>query len=236
MKTLSIVVPVYNEEKTIKTIISRVKKTKVKGVRKEIIVVDDHSTDKTPRILRQLKGIKVITAKKNQGKGAAIRCGFKEAKGDIILVQDADLEYDPAEYPVLLDPILNNHADVVYGSRFLNNRPHRVLYFWHSVANNFLTQFSNSLTNLNLTDMETGYKVFKKEVIKEILPHLESDRFGIEPELTAEIGKLMRLGRCRIYEVGISYYGRTYEEGKKINWKDGVRAVWYIVKYNLLSK
>lgn len=235
MKTVSIIIPVYNEEATIKRIISRVKKANTLGLKKEIIIVDDASTDKSSRIIRSLKDkyIRKFTNKTNSGKGYSIRKGFKEATGDIIIIQDSDLEYDPSEYKDLIRPIIDDNADVVYGSRFISSKPHRVLYFWHSVGNKILTLFSNALTNLNLTDMETCYKVFKKQVIKEILPKLSSNRFGFEPEVTAFVAKLAKKNRCNIYEVGISYHGRTYSQGKKINWKDGFKAFWYILKYNL---
>ena len=236
-KTLSIIIPVYNEKEFIEKTIERVFKADSLGLKKEIIVVDDASTDGTDKILKKMerkykdKNFKVIYKKKNEGKGAALKEGFLASKGDIVLVQDADLEYNPDDYPRLLEPFLKNKADVVYGSRFISDRPHRVLYFWHYVANSLLTTLSNAFTNLNLTDMETGYKVFKGELIRTLAPKLESKRFGFEPEITARIAKIKGI---RIYEVGISYWGRTYEEGKKIGWKDGIRAVWEIVKYNLL--
>lgn len=236
MKKVSIVIPVFNEERTILETIQKVKNANTNGLGKEIIVVDDCSSDDTQKILQRIKGILVFRHRKNKGKGAAIRKGFREATGDIVIIQDADLEYDPSDYESLISPIISGHADVVYGSRFLNNKPHRVLYFWHSVANKMLTQFSNALTNLNLSDMETGYKVFSKEVAKKITPKLVSERFGIEPEITAKVAKLAKRGECRIYEVGISYFGRTYAEGKKINWRDGVIALWYVVKFNIFSK
>jgi glycosyltransferase involved in cell wall biosynthesis len=230
MKRLSIVIPAYNERATIAEIVRRVRAAPVSGLEREIIVVDDCSTDGTREILGGLprEGLRVIEKPKNQGKGAALRDGFAAATGDIVLVQDADLEYDPNEYPRLLQPILDGVADVVYGSRFLGG-PHRVLYFWHYVANRGLTLLSNMVTNVNLTDMETCYKVFRSDVLKQIT--LESDRFGFEPEVTA---KVARLG-CRIFEVPISYYGRTYAEGKKIGWKDGVNALSCIVRYGLLG-
>lgn len=210
-------------------------------MKKEIIIVDDGSSDETPQILKKIISkfrkekfnIKLIFKKRNEGKGAALKTGFLKSTGDIVLIQDADLEYNPDDYPLLLEPFLKNHADVVYGSRFISNRPHRVLYYWHYLANLFLTNLSNMLTNLNLTDMETGYKVFRGALIREIAKKLESKRFGFEPEITARIGKIKKL---KIYEVGISYKGRMYEEGKKIGWKDGMRAIWEILKYNLLSK
>jgi len=223
---LSVIIPAYNEIEFIDEILRKVKETPYD---KEIIVVDDCSTDGTRERLNELKaadGVVVIFQEKNQGKGAALRRGIAAATGDIVLIQDADLEYDPREYPVLLGPILEGKADVVYGSRFLGG-PHRVLYFWHYVGNSMVTLLSNMFTNLNLTDMETCYKVFTKEVIKTIT--IESDRFGVEPEITAKVAR----GRWRIFEVPISYYGRTYEEGKKITWRDGIKAFFTIVKYNL---
>lgn len=220
---LSVIVPAYNEIEFIDEILRKVKETPYE---KEIIVVDDCSTDGTREYLRNQEGVITIFQEKNQGKGAALRRGIAAATGDIVLIQDADLEYDPREYPVLLGPILEGKADVVYGSRFLGG-PHRVLYFWHFVGNSAVTLLSNMFTNLNLTDMETCYKVFKKEVIQTIT--IESDRFGVEPEITAKVAK----GKWRIYEVPISYYGRTYEEGKKITWRDGIKAFFTIVKYNV---
>ncbi len=222
---LSVIIPAYNEIEFIDEVLRKVKESPYE---KEIIIVDDCSTDGTRERLKSLNdaGIVTIFQEKNQGKGAALRRGIAAATGDIVLIQDADLEYDPKEYPVLLGPILDGKADVVYGSRFLGG-PHRVLYFWHFVGNSMVTLLSNMFTNLNLTDMETCYKVFKKEVIKTIT--IESDRFGVEPEITAKIAK----GKWRIFEVPISYYGRTYEEGKKITWRDGIKAFFTIVKYNL---
>jgi glycosyltransferase involved in cell wall biosynthesis len=224
---LSVVIPVFNEEDTIEQIVDAVQAV---PIRKEIILVDDCSTDGTRPKLRELgerPGVRVLYHEFNQGKGAALRTGFKAAMGDLVIIQDADLEYDPQEYPRLLKPILDGKADVVFGSRFIGGDSHRVLYYWHSVANRWLTTVSNMFTNLNLTDMEVCYKVFRREVIQGIT--IEEDRFGFEPEITAKVAKL----GCRVFEVGISYSGRTYEEGKKIGWKDGVRALWCIVKYNL---
>jgi glycosyltransferase involved in cell wall biosynthesis len=235
---ISIVIPCYNEAETIEALVDAVLASPVPD--KEIIVVDDASTDGTDKALSKAIGscvAKVIRHEINRGKGAALRTGFAAATGDIVLVQDADLEYDPRDYPRLLQPILENRADVVYGSRFSGGESHRVLYFWHWVTNKILTLLSNMLTDLNLTDMETCYKAFdmetcykafRREILEQI--RIEEDRFGFEPEITAKVAKL----GCRIYEVGISYSGRTYAEGKKIGWRDGVRAVWCIFKYNLL--
>lgn len=228
-KKLSIVIPAYNEEKTIAEIISRVNKVEV-GLEKEIIVVDDGSTDGTAELLKQLANekLKVIFHEKNAGKGAALQTGFSRATGDIVLVQDADLEYDPKEYPRLLEPILDGRADVVYGSRFLGG-PHRVLLFWHYAGNRFLTTLCNLCANLNLTDMETGYKVFRREVLEKI--RLKSKRFGFEPEITVKVGKL----GCRVYEVPIAYSGRDYSEGKKITWKDGIAAIFHILRFRFFD-
>jgi glycosyltransferase involved in cell wall biosynthesis len=223
---LSVIVPVYNEVKTLEEIVERIRATPFDT---EIILVDDGSTDGTRDLLSKLVqqgDTRVFLHKKNRGKGAALRTGFARATGDIVLIQDADLEYDPNEYSKLLAPILNEDADVVYGSRFSGGGPHRVLFFWHYVGNRFLTTLSNAFTNLNLTDMETCYKVFRREIVQQI--RIEEDRFGFEPEITAKVSKM----DCRIYEVGISYRGRSYKEGKKIGWRDGVRAILCIVKYN----
>ena len=227
MMKLSVVIPVYNEQETIDEILAAVRAVELE---KEIILVDDFSTDGTRDKLRQIEqsgAARVLYHEKNRGKGAALRTGFAAATGDLVVIQDADLEYDPREYPKLIQPILDGKADVVYGSRFAGGQSHRVLYFWHCLGNRFLTLLSNCLTNLNLTDMETCYKVFRREIIQSV--DIREDRFGFEPEITA---KIARMG-CRIYEVGISYSGRTYEEGKKIGWKDGMRAIWCILKYNL---
>lgn len=224
MKRISVIIPVYNEAKTIKEIIKRVKEVPFD---KEIIVVDDGSDDGTSKILKEnSEGIKILTHSKNMGKGASIRTAIPYATGDIVIIQDADLEYNPSEYGNLIKPILDGMADVVYGSRFLGG-PHRVLFFWHFLGNKILTTLSNMLTDLNLSDMETGYKVFRSEILKKI--KIESDRFGFEPEITAKIAKM----RCRIYEVPISYWGRDYSEGKKIRWKDGLAAIYWILKFNL---
>lgn len=229
MNTLSIVIPVYNELDTIGEILRLVEAAPVSGLRKEIVLVDDCSTDGTRDFLRKevetRAGVRVLYHDRNRGKGAALRTGISHTTGDVVLIQDADLEYDPREYPKLLAPILDGRADVVYGSRFSGSEAKRVLFFWHSVGNRLLTTLSNVFTNINLTDMETCYKVFRGDVIRGI--RIEEDRFGFEPEVTAKVARL----KCRIYEVGIGYSGRTYAEGKKIGWKDGIRAVWCILKY-----
>ncbi|MEM9553890.1 MAG: glycosyltransferase family 2 protein [Acidobacteriota bacterium] len=232
MTTLSVVVPAYNEARTVETLLRRVAEAPLpEGVDLEIVVVDDGSTDGTRELLGQLEAaadppFRLVLHEHNRGKGAALRTGFAQARGDLVVVQDADLEYDPTDYPVLLQPILDGKADVVYGSRFLGG-PHRVLFFWHYVGNRVLTTLSNMLTDLNLSDMETCYKLFRTELIHGM--DLRSDRFGIEPELTAKVAK----AKARVYEVPISYHGRTYAEGKKIGWKDGVAAIWAILRYNL---
>ena len=226
---LSVIIPVYDEQSTIGEILKKVSRTPYE---KEIIVVDDGSNDGTVEVLQQLQSdnqlpeARFIFSPRNRGKGAALREGIRAATGDIVLVQDADLEYDPADYPALLGPILSGKADVVYGSRFLGG-PHRVLFYWHYLGNLVLTTLSNTLTNLNLTDMETGFKVFRREVLERI--ELKENRFGFEPEITAKVAKL----RCRIYEVPISYWGRDYSEGKKITWKDGAASLYFLLKYNL---
>ena len=238
MSTLSIVIPAYNEGRTIHLILDRVKAVSLRNnITKEIIIVNDCSKDNTEEAIQAYMGnnpdlnIQYFKHEVNLGMGAALHTGIQKATGDFVIIQDADLEYDPNEYNILLQPILDGFADVVYGSRFMGGNPHRILFFWHSIGNKMLTFLSNMFTNLNLTDMETCYKLFRREVIQGL--QLNEKRFGFEPEVTA---KVSRIPKIRIYEVGISYYGRTYEEGKKIGWKDGFRAIWCILKYNFFSK
>lgn len=230
MAKLSIVIPAFNEKNTIKEILRRVEAVEL-PLEKEIILVDDGSTDGTREILESLppEKYKIFYQEKNQGKGAAVRRGFAQASGDLIIIQDSDLEYDPEEYKKLIKPITDGKADLVYGSRLIGSEAHRVLYFWHYQGNRWLTFLSNMLSNLNLSDMETGYKVFSKEALKKILPRLTSNRFGLEPEITMLAAK----NKLRIYEVGIAYAGRTYEEGKKIGWRDGLAAFWHIIKFRV---
>ncbi len=237
-KVLSIVIPAYNEGRTIHRILDKVKAVElIHDISKEVIIVNDFSKDNTEEaVLKYQKDnpdlqLSYYKHVKNKGKGAALHTGIDKATGDFVVIQDADLEYNPAEYNILLQPILDDFADVVYGSRFMGGKPHRILFFWHSIGNKMLTAASNAMTNLNLTDMETCYKMWRSEIIKSV--KLREQRFGFEPEVTA---KVSRIPNVRIYEVGISYYGRTYEEGKKINWKDGVRAIYCILKYNIWSK
>ena len=238
MNTLSLIIPCYNEEASIQTVLEKICHISIhRGLEKEMIIVDDGSTDKTFQVISQFAvqypqfHIRILQHEKNRGKGACVRTAIPETSGDIILIQDADLEYNPADYDKLIEPIIEGHADVVYGSRFRGSEAHRVLFFLHSAANRFLTFWSNVFTGLNLTDMETGYKMFRKDILKNI--RLKEDRFGFEPEVTA---KISRVKKIRIYEVGISYYGRTYEDGKKIRWTDGVKALYYILKYNIFSR
>ncbi len=235
---LSIVIPSYNEAKTIHLILNKIKAVQLlNNMEKEVIIVDDCSRDNTTEVLEKYRlenpelPISIFSHQVNMGKGAALRSGIQYATGDILVIQDADLEYDPNEYNLLLGPFLNGVADVVYGSRFMGGRPHRILFFWHTIGNKFLTTLSNALTNLNLTDMETCYKMFDRKLVQGL--KLKENRFGFEPEVTA---KISRIPNIRIYEVGISYYGRTYADGKKISWKDGFRAIYCILKYNLFSR
>lgn len=235
MAVLSVIIPAYNEEKTISVVLDKILAVNlIGGLHKEIVIINDCSEDNTKKIVEGYiashpeEKIIFYSQEKNQGKGAAIQKGIELTTGDFIVVQDADLEYNPEEYNVLLKPALDGFADVVYGSRFMGGKPHRILFYWHSVGNKFLTALSNMFTNLNLTDMETGYKLFRADILKKI--KLKEKRFGFEPEVTA---KIARVPGIRIYEVGISYYGRTYADGKKINWQDGVRAIWCILKYNI---
>lgn len=234
---LSILVPAFNEQATIRAVLEKLNEVVFAyPVQKEIIVIDDCSTDATGSIVSEFAsqhpdlGVRYFKHDINKGKGAALHTGIREASGDLIVVQDADLEYDPMEFNLLLGPIFGGQADVVFGSRFMGGNPHRILFFWHTIGNNFLTFLSNMLTNLNLTDMETCYKLFRADKLKSLI--LEEQRFGFEPEVTAKISQIPKI---RIYEVGISYYGRTYEEGKKINWRDGFRAIYCIIKYNLFK-
>ncbi|MEI6274953.1 MAG: glycosyltransferase family 2 protein [Prolixibacteraceae bacterium] len=238
IKKLSIVIPAYNEENTIHLILNKIKPVQlINGIEKEIIIVNDCSKDQTEQAIQNYMkanpglNIQYFKHEKNQGKGAALHTGIRVATGEFVVIQDADLEYDPEEFNDLLKPVVKGFADVVYGSRFMGNNPHRILFFWHSIGNNFLTFISNMCTNLNLTDMETCYKLFDARIIKNI--RLDEKRFGFEPEVTAKIAKIPNI---RIYEVGISYYGRTYAEGKKIGWRDGVRAIYCVLKYNFFKK
>ncbi len=237
IKKLSIIVPAYNEEATITTIFDKLNEVELMNdIQKEIIVINDASKDTTEQKIKDYQSahpemdIRYLKHEVNKGKGAALRTGFHHATGEYLIVQDADLEYDPREFNILLRPVIEGFADVVYGSRFMGGKPHRILFFWHSIGNKFLTSLSNMFTNLNLTDMETCYKLFRTDIIQSL--ELKENRFGFEPEVTA---KMSRIKDIRVYEVGISYYGRTYEEGKKIGWRDGFRAIWAILKYNLFS-
>ncbi len=233
LKTISIVIPVYNEAKTLEFLIQTVKDSNTLGLSKEIVVVDDASTDDTYEVMKKIKGIKIFRHEKNAGKGAAIKTGFSKATGDIVLIQDADLEYSPDDFPRLLEPFFKYDADAVIGTRFRGDSARRVIYYTHELANHFLTCYSNLLTNFNLTDMECGYKAFRKHIIDEITPKLVSQRFGIEPEIVA---RLSHIKGIKLYEVGISYQGRTYEEGKKIGVIDGLKALYEITVFNLFAK
>ena len=237
-KILSIIIPAYNEEKTIHLILERIREVKlIREFSKELVIVNDCSTDNTAEVVQQYMSsnpalnIRFISHEVNKGKGAALHTGIKNAGGELLVIQDADLEYDPEEYNILMKPLVNGHADVVYGTRFYGGKPHRILFFWHTIGNRFLTFISNMFTNLNLSDMETCYKLFRTDIIRSL--DLKEQRFGFEPEVTA---KISRVPNIRIYEVGISYYGRTFSEGKKIGWRDGFRALFCIFKYNLFSK
>jgi len=241
MSTLSILIPAYNEEKTIQRILDKVRDVELVGnFSKQLVIVDDCSTDNTEKIIQEYvarfpdSDISFFKHDVNRGKGAALHTGIENATGDYIVIQDADLEYDPQELNLLLKPVVDGFADVVYGSRFMGGRPHRILFFWHTIGNRFLTMLSNALTDMNLTDMETCYKLIKADLLKSM--RLEESRFGFEPEVTAKIARRAKKENIRIYEVGISYYGRTYAEGKKIHWKDGFHAIFCIFKYNLFSK
>lgn len=232
MNKLSIIIPAYNEEETIEKILYLIERVQIENIEKEIIIIDDNSTDRTKEILKKYQDkYKIIYQSENLGKGGAIKTGLKEATGDIVIIQDADLEYDPQEYIKVIQPILDDRADVVFGSRFRGSEAHRVLFFWHYLGNKFLTFLSNALSGLSLTDMETCYKAFNRKALDLIKDKITARRFGIEPELTALVAK----NKLRIYEVGISYYGRTYHEGKKITWKDGLAAIYHIIKYNLFK-